>query len=508
VPLGPSPSYRCSPVGLDLDAYREEAERFMEELSREYYLHLAGHKPELAIEPIYERHADLFVRRAVEGLRELEGAAVEGDERRRLRYLLHFAFDGLLGEETKAEAQELAHLEASLEVEVNGAAVPYRAVPIEQANEPDGERRAALEAGRDALLDERLNPLHRLTVERSHELCRRLGWSSYAEACAELRGVDLDALAAQAASFLRATEGGYATVADPELDRAGVPALGELRRSDLPRFFRAAPLDGIFPAERLLDSLAETLAGLGIELYGQPNVRLDTESRPTKSSRAFCSTPRVPDEVYLVIAPSGGRDDYSALFHEGGHTEHYANTDPGLPFEFRHLGDNSVTESFAFLLEHLVEEPLWLRERLGVAEPEPAVTHARAERLVLTRRYAAKLAYELELHSPAPDFDALPDRYAELLATATRVRWPRTPWLSDVDGGFYVACYLQAWALETRWRAALRERFGERWFSSPAAGEWLRDLWRQGQRLDAAELFGETLGGEVDLADLVSDLNG
>jgi hypothetical protein len=493
-------------VALDLDAYREEAERFTEELSREYYLHLAGHKPELAIEPIYEHHADLFARHAVEGLRELEGAAVEGDERRRLRYLLHFGFDGLLGEETKAEAQELARLEASLEVEVNGAAVPYRAVPIEQANEPDGERRAALEEGRDTLLGERLNPLHRRALERSHELCRQLGWSSYAEAYAELRGVDLGAVATQAASFLRATEDGYATVADPELERAGVPALGELRRSDLPRFFRAASLDGIFPAERLLDSFAETLAGLGIDLYGQPNVRLDTESRPTKSSRAFCSTPRVPDEVYLVIAPSGGRDDYSALFHEGGHTEHYANTDAGLPFEFRHLGDNSVTESFAFLIEHLTEDPLWLAERLGVGEAEEVVAHARAVRLMFVRRYAAKLAYELELHSPAPDFDALPARYAELLGTATRVRWPRTPWLSDVDEGFYVACYLQAWALETRWRAALREHFGERWFASTAAGEWLRDLWREGQRLDAAELLEETLGGEIDLADLVSDL--
>ncbi len=102
--------------------------------------------------------------------------------------------------------------------------------------------------------------------------------------------------------------------------------------------------------------LADTLAGLGIDLGRQTNVHLDAESRPTKSSRAFCSTPRVPDEIYLVIAPTGGRDDYGALFHEGGHVEHYANTDPGLAFEFRHLGDNSVTESFAFLLEHLIED--------------------------------------------------------------------------------------------------------------------------------------------------------
>jgi len=212
----------------------------------------------------------------------------------------------------------------------------------------------------------------------------------------------------------------------------------------------------------------------------------------------------VPAEVYLVIAPTGGRDDFGALFHEGGHAEHYANTDPRLEFEFRQLGDNSVTESFAFLLEHLVEDPLWLRERLGVEDPEPAVSHARAFKLLMLRRYSAKLRYELELHAASAALDAMPDRYAALLTDAVRVPWPEESWLADVDEGFYAACYLQAWVLETRWRATLRERFGERWFDSEAAGQWLRGVWRSGQRLDAGELVAETVGGELDFVELAS----
>src|SRR5207249_1032516 len=69
------PSYRCSPLAFDLGPYRRRAERFCEELSREYYRHLAGHKPDLAIEPIYEAYADLFERDAVGRLRELNAAA-------------------------------------------------------------------------------------------------------------------------------------------------------------------------------------------------------------------------------------------------------------------------------------------------------------------------------------------------------------------------------------------------------------------------------------------------
>jgi hypothetical protein len=498
--------YRCTPLSFDLEQYRPRAERFCEELSREYYLHLAGHKLELEIEPIYDGYADLFARADVERLKELARGATGDDDKRRLRYLLQFAFDGLLGLETRSESAELAGLEASLEVDPGDGAVPYRAVPIEQANEPNPDRRAALEEARNTVLMERLNPLHRAALERSHELCRAFGWPSYAAAYAELRGIDLEALARQTGSFLEATEDAYAAIVDPQLRRTGMPPLGELRRSDLPRFFRAADLDPEFPAHLLVASFADTLAGLGIDLGRQTNVHLDAESRRTKSSRAFCSTPRVPDEIYLVIAPAGGRDDYGALFHEGGHVEHYANSDPGLAFEFRHLGDNSVTESFAFLVEHLIEDHDWLRHQLGVEDPERAAAHTRAFKLVLVRRYAAKLAYELELHGASPPLAEMPGRYAELLTGALRVTWPRASWLADVDGGFYAACYLRAWTLETRWRAALRERFGPSWFASSEAGVWLRSLWSHGQRLDAAELLSETLGGELDFSVLATEL--
>jgi hypothetical protein len=491
-------------LAFDLDQYRSRAERFSEELSREYYLHLAGHKAELEIEPIYEDHAELFTREAVARLRELAAEPVAGDERNRRRYLLHFAFDGLLGLETRSETAELAGLEASLEVDPGDGSIPYRQVRIEQANAPDPQRRAALEEAHDEILEDRLNPLHRAVLERAHELCRAFGWRSYAAAYSDLRGIDLGALRRQTSRFLERTGGAYPPILEPQLAAADLPRLGEFRRFDLPRFFRAADFDALFGAERLVASFAETLAGLGFDLAAQPNVHLDTEPRPTKSPRAFCSVPRVPAEIYLVIAPTGGRDDYAALFHEGGHTEHYAHTDPALAFEFRHLGDNSVTESFAFLLEHLVSEPEWLRGRLGVEDPEPAVAHARAVKLVMLRRYAAKLAYELELHSEAPALDRMAARYSELLGGALRIPWPRASWLADVDGGFYAACYLQAWTLERSWVAALRERFGERWFDSAEAGGWLRSVWRGGQRLGAVELLAETVGGELDFADLAT----
>ena len=229
-------------ASLDVDAYRRDAAAFLEEIDREYYRHLAGHKAELEIEPIYERHAGLFGRERLDGLREL-AAGASGDEARRLGHLVQFALEGLMGRETRRDAEELGRLEASLEVDGPDGAIPYRGVAVAQANEPDGERRAALEQARDAVLTERLNPLHLAALEREHALCRELGWNSYADAFADVRGVDLNALAEQTASFLRATEGAYERLTGSQLERAELPPLGELRRSDLARFFRAPELD-------------------------------------------------------------------------------------------------------------------------------------------------------------------------------------------------------------------------------------------------------------------------
>jgi hypothetical protein len=479
---------------VELDAYRAQAEAFVSALDREYYLHFSGQRDSYEIEPIYERHAGLFSRRAVEELRE-----------RGHRELLEFAAEGFIGRATGPETAELARREAALELMVDGRRLPFRESLVAQANEPDPDGRAALEVARLELTERELNPLLRERLERSHALARELGWPSMRAMCEELSGMDLGGLAAETAAFLRETEASYEGVMTPRLEEQLGFGLEALRRSDLPAFFRAPALDAVFPAERLLESLRQTLAGLGIDIDAQPAVVLDTAERPKKSPRAFCAPVRVPDEVYLVIAPIGGRDDYMALFHEAGHAEHYAHAARALPVEHRYLGDNSVTEGFAFLLEHLTAAPEWLRRRLGVADPDSVVDHARAVKLLFLRRYAAKLSYELELHDAPAGLDGLDRTYVDRLSRAVRVDWPRAAWLSDVDPFFYAARYLRAWALETRLRGALRERHGEAWFAEPAAGALLRGLWSRGQSVGADELAAELDGGGLEFSVLLEE---
>ena len=493
---------------MHLEAYRESAEEFVAELTAEFYRHYAGLKEEFEIESIYARHDSLFTRAAVEELREQAATPAPGtDERRRRRMLLEFAVEGHLGQATKTIDAELARREAELSIEVDGERIGYRESAVAQANEPDAERRAHIEEARLAVTEHELNPLHRESLELQHGLAQELGYPSYRDMCAALRGLDFEALHRQTEAFGAATESRYETVVEPELRRTLGIGFGELRRSDLPRFFRDAPADASFPADRLTPCFIETARGLGIDVTAQAGVFLDTERRAKKSPRAFCAPVRAPGEVYLVIAPVGGRDDFSTLFHEGGHTEHFANVDRALPFEFRLLGDNAITEAYAFLFQHLIEDPEWLRRRLGVDDDGALASYARANRLVYLRRYTAKFAYELELHGgEGAGLEALADRYAELLSAAVRVEWPRQMFLADVDPGFYCTAYLRAWALETHLRTHFRRHFGPAWFEDPEAGEMLRSLWRDGQRLSPEELLRELTGERLDFAVLRHDL--
>jgi hypothetical protein len=475
-----------------LDAYREEADRFIAALDEEYYLHFAGLKESFELTPIYERYADLAT---LDACRRLGEAAEPAD--RGAVELWRFACEGYLGNLTREEAEEVAGLEASLEAEVDGESIGFRLLRPAIANEPDRGRRERLDRARVELTASELNAHHVRVAEIRRDAMVPLGAETYRDLYARFE-FPLDELAGQCERFLAATEDLYVSAFDKLFRRrVGVP-LEEAKRWDLPRLFRATEWDAGFTAEAMVPALEATLLGLGIDLRRQENVHLDVEARPTKSPRAFCAPIEVPGRVMLVIQPMGGPDDWHALFHEAGHTEHYAHTMADLPVEARRLGDNAVTEGWAMVLELIVNEPEWLTRRLDFARPEEFAAEAAAGLLYFVRRYAAKFLYELELHGGAAleDMDV---RYVERMQDALKIEPSAVDYLADVDPGFYSSSYLRAWAFESLLRGFLREEFGRAWFTRAEAGALLRELWSEGQRPTADELIDEVMGATLDL---------
>lgn len=474
-------------MALTVDAYRARLEAMNADSGEEWYRHFAGLKPTLELTAVDEEFEDLFT---VQAYRDL----VEADAPAELR---RAAAEGHLSAATRPITDRIATREATLEVTVEGTAIPYREVAPVLVNERDAVRRRALYDARSGVVEDAINPMLEEALEVERERVADLGAPTL-RALYEGFGWDLDGLLAQTADVLAQTQ----RLHERELDRAlrsrvGVP-LESAGPQDVSRLWRAPEFDGAFPADRALPALRGTLAGMGIDLERQPNIELDIDSRPGKIPRAFCAPILVPDRVMLVILPQGGHDDWLALFHEAGHAEHFGHMARTLPAEDRVRGDNAVTEGWAFLFDHLVTTPAWLGWRIDAPPVDYAQFNALYD-LHMLRRYCGKFAYELELHGGAPA-EALGERYVHHLGAATIVAPPEANRLVDVDPLFYCTSYLRAWAFAAQVSRHLEERYGREWFRSRKAGLLLRELWELGQSLDAdrllRELTGETLSFE------------
>jgi hypothetical protein len=83
-----------------------------------------------------------------------------------------------------------------------------------------------------------------------------------------------------------------------------------------------------------------------------------------------------------------------------GHLQHFAHIKAGLPPADRYVGDETVTEGWAFLFQYLVADPEWLAGELRM--PRDAIAgwldFGAFRKLYFLRRYGAKLLYELRLH--------------------------------------------------------------------------------------------------------------
>ena len=179
----------------ELDAYREQADRFIAAIDEEFYLHYAGHKDSLDLEPIYERYGDLTSLEQANAI----AAAVNGN--RRIRELWRFACIGYLGNLTRDHVERSAKLEAELTATVDGDEIPYRMLRPTIANEPDRAKRQRLEHARNALTEEHLLPIQLEAAQVERDAVVRLGAPTYAELHRRF-GFRLEELAEQARAFL------------------------------------------------------------------------------------------------------------------------------------------------------------------------------------------------------------------------------------------------------------------------------------------------------------------
>ena len=494
---------------LSVDRLRRDGEAFTEEISREYYLAHSGHKQSAELQPIYEKHATILGPEALSMVLELFRAAPpESEDRRGLRLLADWLAEAQSARVLASVDEREIAWEGSAVVRLpDGGALQYQRVAIQLANTPDARERHQIERARAALVQSELAPLRRDRFQRERDITEDLGLADGYNATFELlSGIDLAALRAECDTFLRETQVIWDDVLPEFLSvRLGMkPA--EATRADALALFRAKEFDTAFPPASMEASIRKQVREMGIDPAAAGRIRFDTGEREGKRSRAFCAPVRVPNEVYLVMRPHGGQTDWNTFLHELGHALHFAYMRPDLPYEYRWLGDNSITEGYAMLFDHLMQDRGWLKRytELSAGDMRSFLRTVGFEELHFLRRYAAKLGYEIELYGGAVSWDSLPDLYTDRLTAATTFQYSPADAFVDVDPRFYAARYLRAWQLQALICETLVERFDADWWRNPRAGPWICSaLFGEGQRELAGEQAQRVAGKELSFAPLV-----
>ena len=481
----------------------------MEELSREYYLAHSGHKATAELQPIYAKHGAILSPDALGlTLETFQKSPESSEDRRSSRLLLDWQAES-------QSARQLAGLDER-EIAWQGSAVvqvtdtrniPFEAVSIEMGNSTDAAERHAIEAARAKLVGSELTPIRRERFQRERDITEQLGLASNYNATFELlSGISLSGLKAECEQFLRDTRDLWDEVFPEFAKRVLGMKASEVTRADALALFRAREFDDGFPAAQMEASIRKQVREMGIDPLASGRITLDTGERDGKRSRAFCAPVRVPDEVYLVLRPHGGQSDWSTFLHELGHALHFAYARPDLPFEYRVLGDNSITEGYAMLFDHLIEDRGWLKRytELGATALPSFIRSAGFSELHFLRRYSAKLIYEIDLYGGGVRWESLPDLYVETLTSATTFRYNRADAFIDVDPRFYAARYLRAWQLQALITETLVERYDADWWRNPRAGPWIiAALFGEGQRELAHEQAERVAGKPLSFAPLV-----
>jgi hypothetical protein len=491
------------------DEFEAQLARYLYDRSEEARAVRVGEKETSEQAAIVARYADLFTREQHKALKREEAAGPE-EARERLLRLRESCGGGIIVAELAEASDRLENAILAARVEFQGEELPLRSAQA---------RLALLDAYAER------DELGRLTADASARFNDdRMALLREGEALeaglteepdpvkrsADLKGIDLHALAGALRDAVARQADSWTVLRERWNERL----LGDEREDEpasahVSYLRRMSPLADTYTKERSVPVCMETLERLGFDLATNSRIRLDLDDRPQKNPRACVIASDPPSVVHLITRAQGGLHDYQAFLHEAGHALHYAGCDPELAYTFRKISrDHALTEIYSFLVESITREPAWHAAYfdLDAGDAGDNAEAAKFLEVLLFRRYAAKLDYELELWSDFDNATRYAAVYEEKLRRAVGFHYRADGYLADMDEGFYSADYLRAWIRTAQVRAHLRSTVGADWWERPETGEFLRDLFREGTRPSSEEVAARIGFDPLDTAPLLDEL--
>ena len=221
--------------------------------------------------------------------------------------------------------------------------------------------------------------------------------------------------------------------------------------------------------------------------FDTQRIHVDAVDRPGKTPSPIAFFVQIPNDVRLLLKPVSPYTDIEGSYHEFGHAMHCTSIDSQLPLWDREFLAHGLTEVFSTFLESLLEDGLYLR-KFGLTRDQArdVLERRRFMELYFVAFYSANSMMKIMFQERKLTMDAASDLYARLYKQFVGFDVPGEYWqlhhvMPDYD--LYSPSYLIAAVRKEELVDKVRDVYGEKWWDSRKAGDYLRELMRPGANI-------------------------
>ncbi|MBE2217285.1 MAG: hypothetical protein IAE90_03715 [Ignavibacteria bacterium] len=492
---------------LSLSKISVKAEEFLNKAHFAFYLQVIGKNISIELSGLYNEYNDLFSIETIQFLRETQKENLASQNRASdsgLKYLTEFIsceFVNLSNLELKQQLQDtLSTADCTYKVK------QYTYSGIKQLNFWEGDNeKEALEKIIQEFCENKLNNLLAANLLNEQSKIRELGYRDHSEMFVSLTGINISSLKSFALRFLADTSNTYFSHLEKLNVNERIQSHVSLSRDELYMLLSNHSKDECFTSIEPNEVFDRFAARSSFEPEIISRIKIE---QIQSSGRAFCSVLNAPHDIRLVIQNGRGLAQMRDLLHETGHALHYASVDSSLPFEFRRLGDDSITEAYAALFENLLYDEIWVNNNLlsGGIQKSELISFLKFYKLTKLRNLAVKLIYDNELYCNAADTE-LKQKFRHYYKEYLGVEVNEYEYLSETEPFLFSARYFRAQMLAANLKSRLETSFGSDWFENKEAFKFLSMIWKTGQQFSAEEVSESFTGIKIPDADITNEFN-
>jgi hypothetical protein len=483
-------------MGHELEKLGGSIQQFLGEMNGEILLRAKGTKVEQDTHSIFQKYMDLFDPFLIAELDE-ERVKETGTERKRISLIHRFL--------QKCYALQLSspYLDQFFNIQNQGIEglreeMSFHDLDFLIPRIPERGERERSNGIRCRWL-EGTNEKLETVIKRWHQASDEMGYRSFTEFFLHLNGIETRWITETLDIILDRTEPFYEELIETHLSEMGIDPM-KATKTDMLHVIQALRFQSFFPKEGTEKTVRESLDSMGIPLEMMNNIKVEKSA-----AREAITVPLlVPDEIRLLLNPKDGFRSYLSVYGETGRAMYMGHISPALPMEFRYLGEESVSEAFRLLFQRIISTRTWLRERTDEKGKKAFRRLFLLDRLYHLRRMCSLLRYEMRMHMSA--MGEADELYKSIMDENMHLSHPTQEYLLEILVPFRSANLVKAHLLEAMIREALLEKYGEGWYMSPRATDFLKEFWSWGGKFELQELAHYIGYAELDPEPMLEEI--